>query len=212
MSKHSIIRRGAAVAGALSATALLSLALPALEAGATSGTATVTAGTFGFVSTPSTVSFSDTLNGLNQTPTATQGIDVGDATGSGSGWNITATSTTFTCTSAPAAGTCQKSTGVFNEQFLSTTATTIQATGPTVACDASSTCTTANNTVSYPYTLPAASVAPAATKMYNANTNAGAGTGLGDQTVTATFQLAVPANTYIGTYSSTWTYSLVSGP
>jgi hypothetical protein len=35
---------------------------------------------------------------------------------------------------------------------------------------------------------------------------------MGNQTVTPTWRLAVPANTSPGTYTSTWTLSLVSGP
>ena len=62
--------------------------------------------------------------------------------------------------------------------------------------------------MSYPYTLPAAATAPTATKLYNAP----AGTGMGDQTVTPTWTLTIPANAYAGTYTSTWTLSLVSGP
>jgi len=165
-----------------------------LSAAAGTGTATITAGTLGFVSTPPNVSFSATLNGLDQTVTATQAIDVGDATGSGAGWNITATSTTF-------------STGGLTPKTLSTTATTIGA-APTDACDAGVTCTLATNAITYPYTLPAATLAPLATKVYNAAAN----TGMGNQTVTPTWKLAVPANTYAGTYTSTWTISLVSGP
>ncbi len=160
-------------------------------AGATSATVTVSAGTFGFVSAAPSVTFNDTLNGKDQTPTATQALDIGDATGSGAGWNITATSTTFTTGSVT----------------LATTATTVQS-GPTVACDASATCVTATNSISYPYSLPAAASAPAATKVYNAAAN----TGMGDQTVTVTWQVAVPASTKAGTYTSTWTLSLVSGP
>ena len=50
--------------------------------------------------------------------------------------------------------------------------------------------------------------APTAQKLYNAALN----TGMGNQTVTGSFRLAIPGNTYAGTYSSTWTYSLVSAP
>src|SRR5713226_4344885 len=65
------------------------------SADATTATATLSAGSLAFVSAPPAVSFSATLNGLDQTPTTTQALDVGDATGSGTGWDITATSTTF---------------------------------------------------------------------------------------------------------------------
>jgi hypothetical protein len=45
-------------------------------------------------------------------------------------------------------------------------------------------------------------------KIYDAT----AGTGLGAATVTVTFTLTVPPSTYSGSYTSTWTLSLVSGP
>jgi hypothetical protein len=35
---------------------------------------------------------------------------------------------------------------------------------------------------------------------------------MGNQTVTPTWKLAVPASTFAGTYTSTWTLSLTSGP
>jgi len=165
-----------------------------LPVAAATATATVTAGALGFVATPPNVTLSATLSGVDQTPTATQAIDVGDATGSGTGWNLTATSTTF-------------STGGLAPKTLSTTATTIGV-APTVACDTGATCTLTTNAITYPYTLPAATTAPTATKVYNAAAN----TGMGNQTVTPTWKLALPANTFAGTYTSTWTISLVSAP
>src|SRR5947209_5845800 len=163
------------------------------SAEATTATANLTAGSLAFVSAPPAVSFSATLNGLDQTVSTTQALDVGDATGSGTGWNITATSTTFATTSPV--------------HTLSTSATTV-GTAPTVACDASASCTTATTNVTYPYTLPAAGTAPTATKLFNATAN----TGMGNQTVTPTWKLAVPASTFAGTYNSAWTLSLVSAP
>src|SRR5258707_15595403 len=77
----------------LAAVALgLSIAPVAL---ATSATATLSPGSLALVSTPASISFTGTLNGLDQTISNPSAIDVGDATGSGTGWNITATSTTF---------------------------------------------------------------------------------------------------------------------
>ncbi|MBO9534849.1 MAG: WxL domain-containing protein [Solirubrobacteraceae bacterium] len=177
------------------AAASLLLALSGAEsASAATADATVTGGTLSFInSTPSNVTFPGvTLNGSNQTVSQTQTLDISDARGTGVGWNVTATSTLFT------------SSG----NTLPAGATTIAST-PGVACDASVTCTVATPSgMSYPYTLPAAAVAPAATKMYNAAAN----TGLGAQTVTPTWTLAVPASARAGTYTSTWTFSLVSGP
>jgi len=162
-----------------------------LPAAATTGTATISAGSLAFASSPPNVSFSATLNGLDQTSSSNEAIDVSDATGSGTGWDITATSTTFT-------------TGT---KSLSTSATTLTA-APTQACDTGATCTLATNSITFPYTLPAATTAPTATKLYNA----AASTGMGNQTITPAWKLSIPANTFAGTYTSTWTISLISGP
>jgi|SRR5690242_521758 len=173
--------------------AAIAVALP-VAASAATGTATISAGSLGFVSTPPNVTFSATLNGLDQTVTSAQALDIGDATGSGTGWNVTATSTTF-------------STGGGSPKLLSTSATSLTS-APSDACDAGATCTLATNSITYPYVLPAGATAPTATKLYNATAN----TGLGNQTVTPSWKLFVPASTFAGTYTSTWTISLVSGP
>jgi WxL domain surface cell wall-binding len=173
------------------------VALPAASQGATTASVTLSAGSLAFInSTPATtITFpATTLNGTNQTITSTLAFDIGDATGSGSGWNVTATSTTFTSAA----------------KTLPTTATTVQA-GPTASCDAGAAgCAAATTNVSFPYTLPAAASAPTATKLFNATAN----TGMGNQTFTPTWTLAIPANAVAsGTaYTSTWTFSLVSGP
>ncbi|HUA72441.1 MAG TPA: hypothetical protein VMA96_15205 [Solirubrobacteraceae bacterium] len=168
--------------------------LAAAPAGATTASETLTAGSLAFANAPGNVTFpGTTLDGSNKTVTAGQAFDIADATGSGAGWNITATSTTFT------SGT----------HTLSTGATTIASAPGAPTCDSNVTCTVGGSTtVSYPYSLPAAATAPTATKLFNAP----AGTGMGDQTVTPTWTLAIPANAYAGNYTSTWTLSLVSGP
>lgn len=171
-------------------------ALPT-PAAATVASEQVNAGSLAFINgTPADLAFpAVTLDGTDQTVTQPQAFDVSDATGAHAGWSITATSTTFT-----AAG-----------HTLSNTATTVQSAPPTV-CDGGSSCTLATNSISYPYVLPAASTAPVATKLYNA----AAGTGMGNQTVTPTWTLSVPSDTWAGgatdPYTSTWTFTLVSGP
>lgn len=173
------------------------MALPAVTQGATTASVTLSGGSLAFInSTPAaTLTFpATTLNGTNQTITAPLAFDIGDATGSGAGWNVTATSTTFTSTT----------------HTLPTTATTVQS-APTPSCDTGATgCATATTNVSYPYTLPAATTAPTATKVFNATAN----TGMGNQTFTPTWTLAIPANAVASAtaYTSTWTFSLVSGP
>jgi len=186
---------GRGSAGKRIALGVLVLSLVAAPAAiAATGTATISAGSLSFVSAPPNVSFAGTLNGLDQTLSSTQAIDVGDASGSGAGWNVSATSTTFT-------------TGGGTPHLLATTATSLSA-APTAACDSGATCSLATNSVTYPYVLPAASTAPTATKLFNAAVNSG----LGNQTVTPTWKLAVPASTFQGTYTSTWTFTLSSGP
>ena len=173
-------------------TAVISVGAGSAEAATVS--ANFTGGSLALVSTPNFPSFSATLNGTDQAVTVNSGdtIDVGDATGSGTGWKVQGTSTTF-ATASPV-------------NTLPTTATHV--TGVSVACDSSVTCTTASTNVSYPYTLPAGGSAPTATTFYNATAN----TGMGNQTITPTWTLVVPGNAFAGTYSSTWTISLVSGP
>jgi hypothetical protein len=144
-----------------------------------------------WVTEPGNVTFAGVLNGKDSTQSTTLALDVGDGT-LAAGWNISLTSTTF-------------STGGGSAHTLSTSATTV-ASAPTNKCD--TTCTLAANSVSYPYTVPAGSTAPTATKLFDA----AAASAIGNQTVTPTFKLSIPANTYAGTYTSTWTFTLATGP
>ena len=179
------------LAGVLPAAAVASATSP-ITTGSPTATAAVTAGTLSFVSAPGNITFpSLVLTGLDQTTTAQVPIDVSDSTGSGAGWNITATSTQF-------------SNGT---NTLPDNSVTVNA-APTDTCDTGATCVLASNSISYPYTLPAGTTAPTATKMFDAAVN----TGMGNQTVTPTFTLSVPAGAYSGTYTSTVTFSLVTGP
>jgi hypothetical protein len=171
--------------------AALVAVMPATAYADTSGTATITGGTLTLIS-PTTVDFAAALNGTDQDIAAPQALDVWDDTGSGAGWNITATSTTFT-------------TGVHT---LSTSAVTVLS-SPTVVLDAGAgTGTLAVTDVNYPYTLPAAATAPTASKLFNAT----AASGMGHETATATMHLAVPRTAFAGVYTSDWRYSLVSAP
>jgi hypothetical protein len=137
-------------------------------------------------------SFSLTLNGLDQTPTYTPSLSVTDTRSSSTGWNLQITSTQF-------------ATG--GGATLPTNASTV--TGVTSACNTGSTCGTApTNNVTYPFTLPAGSTPPTAVKLYNA----ASGTGSGIVNVTPTVQVAVPGNASAGSYSSTLTVTVASGP
>ncbi len=196
LSTHSAKRRNRvspAKLAALAMAVMITLTTCLLAAGTASATtvatATIGAGTLS-VSVPATISFSDTLNGLDQAVPAAFAIDVRDATGSGNGWSLTATSTQFTSGS----------------NTLPTNSVTVTSAAET--CDSGATCALASNSIPYPYSLPAGSGPPSASKLFDA----AASTGMGDQTVTPTFVLAIPASTAQGTYTSTWTISAVSGP
>jgi hypothetical protein len=73
---------------------------------------------------------------------------------------------------------------------------------------ATGTCTNPTNSIAYPLAVPAGASAPTAVKLFNAAANSG----MGKFTVTPTVQVAIPANTYAGTYTSTVTVAVVSGP
>jgi hypothetical protein len=76
------------------------------------------------------------------------------------------------------------------------------------AAAGSGNCSVPSNSLTYPISLPAGTVAPTAVKLYNAAVNSGEG----PSNVTLSFQLSVPGNAYSGSYSSTWTFTIASGP
>ena len=170
------------------AVTALAVAGSAIAANVTA-TATVSAGTLS-LSSAAAPSVSATLNGTDQSPNYTMPMTANDATGSGAGWNVTITSTAFT-------------TGA---KSLSNSASTV--TGVTSSCAGGTTCTNPTNGITYNLGVPAAASAPTAVKLFNAAAN----TGMGSFTVTPTVQVAIPANTYAGTYTSTVTLAVVSGP
>jgi hypothetical protein len=154
----------------------------ALNAGAAAGLS---------VSTSAAPSFSANLPAGDQTPTYTLPLTVQN-TSSTSGWNLTITSTPFTS----------------GGHTLATTASRVTAVPAPASCLGGGTCTLPTNSVSYPVTVPAGPGPPAAAKFFNAAAN----TGLGTFSLTPTISVAVPANSYAGTYKSTVTISMISGP
>jgi hypothetical protein len=133
------------------------------------------------------------LNGDDQTMTYALGLTVTDARGSGAGWNLTITSTLFD--------------DGHGHQFASN-ASSINA-APTVVCSGiGSHCTNPTNSITYPVGVPAGSTAPTPVKFFNAAT----GSGLGKFTITPTVTISVPGSTYAGTYTSTVSVAVVSGP
>jgi hypothetical protein len=180
----------------VAAAVLTVAALGWSQAAGAATTATVTGTVAGgalSVATTAAPTFSASLAGGDSTPTYTLPLTAVDTTGTGAGWNLTITSTQFT-------------TGGGTPHTLAATASSIS--GVTSAC-ASGTCTNPTNAVTYPpLVVPAAATAPTAVKFFNAAAN----TGLGSFTVTPTVGVFVPAASFAGSYSSTLTVSIVSGP
>ncbi len=146
------------------------------------------------ISTAAAPTFSANLNSGDQTKTYTVPLTVNDTrTGesAGVGWNATVTSTQFAGSGSHA---------------LPTTASTITAVSD--SCPNGGLCTNPTNSIAYPAAVPAGTTPPTAVKFFNA----AATTGIGTFTVTPTVSVAVPQNSYTGTYTSTLTISIVSGP
>jgi hypothetical protein len=163
----------------------------AASAATATATGTVTGSALS-VATSATPSFSANLDSGDVTATYSLALATIDTRGTGSGWNETITSTQFT-------------TGGGSPQTMATNASTL--TGVVTAC-ASGTCTNPTNAISYPVAVPAGATAPTAVKFFNAAANSG----LGKFTITPTVSVFVPQNTFAGTYTSTLTVSIVSGP
>jgi hypothetical protein len=145
------------------------------------------------VSTAAVPSFSANLNTGDQAKTYTVPLTLNDTrTGAsaGLGWNTTVTSTQF----------------LSGSHTLPTNASTV--TAVTSACANGGICTTPTNAITYPLAVPAGSTPPTAVKFYNA----AAATGIGTFTLTPTVSVTVPQNSFSGTYTSTLTVSVVSGP
>jgi hypothetical protein len=144
------------------------------------------------VQTTATPSFSANLNNGDQTVTFTLPLTTTASVSPGLGWNETITSTEFTS----ASGT------------LPATASTIAA-APSATCNtAFANCTAPTNAISYPVAVPAGPTAPTAVKFFDA----AAATGTGMFTITPTVTVSVPQNSFAGTYTSTLTIAIASGP
>ena len=133
--------------------------------------------------------YSDTLTGLNQTLTnGASSVDIA-TNGWTTGWSVWLTSSLF-CTAS-----CTQSANIPQTGTLTSD-----------TCD--TTCTTAVDTVGYPYSLPEGSGPPTATKLFNASS----GSGEGNQTINFDWTANIPANIPAGNFSTTWTYTISSTP
>jgi hypothetical protein len=164
------------------------------------------------LTSPSALGWTATLSGLDldladPTP-AHQSYLVDDATGSGGGWHVTTSATQFT--TGGGSPLTLGNTGTFSTN--GSTSSIASTTAPSPACSTLSTCTLPTNTMSYPVAITTAASAPTPATIYDTSL----GTGLGSITIGTTnpvgWWLYVPASTAPGTYTSTVTMAIVSGP
>jgi WxL domain surface cell wall-binding len=168
------------------ALVVLGLALAAGALGAPLTTTATITGTAGIsLNLPANPSITDTLDGTDQTVNYAPLLGVVDARGSGAGWNLQVSATTF-------------SDGSGHTLAPGTVTSAAQ------ACVAGSTCTAAvNSGITLPLTITTT-----AAKFFNA----AALSGLGKVNVTPTIAVAIPGNAYAGTYTSTVTLAATTGP
>ncbi len=126
-------------------------------------------------------------------------ITVIDARGSGVGWNLMITSTTF----LHADEDKDK-----KKDRLPANASSI--TGVSASCGTNSTCTspTKSNSISYPLLIPAGTTAPPPVKFFDATAHSG----LGKFSIVIMVNVSVPAKTESGIYTSTISITIASGP
>lgn len=169
-----------------------------------SGTLTLTA--------PSALSWAGNVTGLDQNlvdaTAAHQAYLVDDATGTGAGWHVTVSATTFTTGTLTLANA-----GTFSTNGSVTSMTDPAA--PTAACSSGSTCTLPTDTTTYPVAITTAATAPTAVNIYDASAGTGKGSiVIGGSTAAGPvgWWLNVPSNTLAGTYTSTVTMEIIAGP
>jgi hypothetical protein len=184
-------------------------AVPAGTTCTMTGTVSLTAGSLTLTS-PSSLSWSSTLTGSDQqlvdVNTGDQQYTVNDATGSGAGWHVTTSATTFTNGSHTFPNTGTFST---NGSVSSISATT----APTATC--TGTCTLPTNTTTYPVAITTAASSPTPSTIYDTAVNTGLGQiVIGGSTNPAPvgWWVYVPASASAGSYTSTITMEIISGP
>ena len=146
------------------------------------------------------------LGNNTTTTTAQQSYLVNDATGSGAGWHVTASATTFTTGTAalPDSGT-----------FVTTGSTTsvTSANAPSPVCSSGATCLLPSNTSTYPIAFTTAATSPTALTICDTAILTGLGSIIvGGGANPVGWWLNVPASAVAGTYTSTVTLQIIAGP
>jgi hypothetical protein len=172
------------------------------------GTLNMTGGTLTFTAPPA-LGWSETVNGLDRQlvdPTAAdQTYQVDDATGTAPGWHVTVAAGQFASTGTGTPTLPNAATFSTNGSVTSMTATT----APSGTCTAGSTCTVPTDTTGYPVAITTGATA---VNIYDASAGTGAGTITIGATTPVGWWLNVLSNATQGTYISTVSLELISGP
>jgi hypothetical protein len=168
--------------GLVALFALVALVVPVTAVGAASASATFTAGSLSISAPPANFSYSGTLTGDVLNLTSSFAVGVTDATGSKAGWNIQASIGTLTNAS-------NDTIPASAHTITGVTVSGVKGTAPTNS-------------------IALGAIPTTTAKVYNAAAN----TGMGQSTMTFATKLAVPADAAAGTYSTTLTVTIVSGP
>jgi hypothetical protein len=185
-------------------------AVPAGTTCTMTGTVSLTGGSLTLTS-PSSLSWTGTLSGADQqlvdVNSSDQQYTVNDATGSGAGWHVTTSATQFTNGTHTFPNTGTFSTNGSVSSISSTSA-------PTATCFGTSTCTLPTNTTTYPVAFTTGS-SPTPSNIYDTS----ASTGLGQIVIGGStaanpvgWWVYVPASASAGSYTSTITMEIISGP
>jgi alpha-tubulin suppressor-like RCC1 family protein len=162
------------------------------------------------MTSPTSLTWAVTGSGGNQSAvdavSGDQQLTATDNTGTGAGWNVTVSATTFT----NGTHTLPNSAVLIFSGSLSSPAST---TAPTAACATS--CTLPTDTTTYPVAITTAASSPTTYKIYDTSTSTGEGVITIGGSAAANpigWWVQVPASVYTGSYTSTVTLSVVSGP
>lgn len=124
-------------------------------------------------------------------------ITVIDARGSGAGWKLMITSTTFL--------RADRDKDKKHDRLPANASSIV---GVSASCGTNSTCTNPTNLISYPLLVPAGTTPPPPVKFFDAKTQ----TGLGQFSLVMMVGVTVPPSTERGVYSSTVIITIASGP
>jgi hypothetical protein len=162
------------------------------------------------LTSPTSLTWAVTGNGSNRSVvdavSGDQQLTATDNTATGAGWHITVSATTFTTgpKSLPNAGAVN---------FTGSVSSSLAGTAPTATCVGS--CTLPTDTTTYPVVMATAVSSPTVYTVYDTSVSTGEGVmtiGGSAATDPIGWWVQVPASVYVGSYTSTVTLEVVSGP